>query len=72
MPIDEGTGAAFGSAPSHELDVNHHVGFNRALQKALADIPDEWRGLELNVQLVVGIKPNPGSIGDYKAFLSPR
>ena len=72
MPIDEGTGEAFGTSPSHELEADHHVGFNRALQKALADIPDEWRGRDLNVQLVVGIKPNPGSIGDYKVYLSER
>ena len=50
---------------------DHHVGWNLALKRALEEIPDSWRGETLTVTFEVYIKPNPGSVGEYKVRLHP-
>lgn len=50
---------------------DHHVGWNQALKRALEEIPDSWRGENLTVTFEVYIKPNPGSVGEYKVHLRP-
>ena len=41
------------------------------MKEALKNIPDAWRGETLSVEYFVTIKPNPGSIGEYKIQLKP-
>ena len=50
---------------------DHHVGWNQAMKNALQEIPDSWRGLNLTVTFEVYIRPNPGSVGEYKVHLRP-
>lgn len=50
---------------------DHHFGWNQALKSALEKIPDSWRGENLTVTFEVYIKPNPGSVGEYKVHLRP-
>jgi hypothetical protein len=59
------------------LSAPHHIGFNQALDEAVASAADDpdWRVGEtraFSIGLVVEVvKTNPGWIGGYKMILTP-
>ena len=49
----------------------HSEGFGKALDNALANIPNSWHGEIVTVTFAAHIKENPGSIDGYFADLTP-
>jgi hypothetical protein len=72
MKDDQSTETVTGTHPSEPgiLRDDHHVGFNQALKRALADLPDSWKGKTCRLTYRCHISENPGEIDQYHADLT--
>jgi hypothetical protein len=63
--------ASFGKVLPSEVE-SHGEGFEKAFEKALADLDgNRYGGEKLEVRAFVSISPNPGGVSQYTVTLVP-
>jgi hypothetical protein len=65
--------ASFGDVSGDEVDKAHSDGFERAFERALAELDGrKYAGQWLEVHQSVLITANPGGVGQYRVELKPK